>query len=692
MWYIPPSQPTNLTLMFLGLKEKFYNVKRWFSSLINHGGMDTKAAAAAVETGLGLTDASFLFTVCLDHHIRVWNLDNGTIIRSMDLLDAPRNPQETGKWQLDPSQSNLIRIVGGTEGHRLCVTYSPVGTGEFKFWSLRADDANSVEIKDIFGDDGVQFVPTPPLGSDIWTLADFNVAERVGSHGFVMWLLWKNNIAYRVQELSFIQEDLPETWQNGWRSVFSDTAIPTPKVSGSTDSTDPSESWLKHIFYPGRFSKVTIEAAFSAYENAIGKRNESPPRNSRDLAESISDAIATTASLSLNSSGHMDHDSFRTSSEVQWRKFYRILIELDKPRGEALALAYEAESGMPWVVCADTISAIRECSELEQICHNPTSPFAGSKAIPTIIDTGLNFVDAFSDNLLQTCQSAFRPEMFEEANKPDEERMSSISDKAGFWRQISDEDCAQVNEALGRNFGLVTTKLYDRVCGTLNETWDPQHPTELPLSEFGRQMIVKTAQDIIELYWHVTFSQLVLLVHMEFEYDRPEEALRNTVETGVVYSNLLIILQRLELLRWLAHTQILTPISRAEKSNATPGGSPAAQKRQGEEFKYVTALENNVGHLLGLPELGSIPAGGMPSIITNIVADLCAPQSSVELQPQYFQCSLLARDRPDLAIELAPFCKADPFSTYVQGRVYLALKDFESASMWFKKAASGMSK
>ncbi|KAI0012913.1 nucleoporin Nup120/160-domain-containing protein [Xylariaceae sp. FL0662B] len=674
-------------------KETFYNAKGFFGGFRGMLGsrkeLDITAAAAAVQTGLGLNNASFLFTACLDHRLRIWNLKSGQILGAMDLLNANRDSQETGKWQLDASQTNLIRIVGDTEGKRLCVTYSPVGAGEFKFWRVESDDENTVDVNDLFP--GSRLIPTPPLGLDVWTLADFSVTERSSSHGFRMWILWKNNMAYRVQELTFLAEELPDAWQTSWRSVFSDTSIPAAQVSGPSDSTDATERWLQLILYPGRFPNATLEAAVNTYERAIGRQTEVSARNGQGLAESICSAIASTSSLNKTSSGDVDHEQFRASSEAQWRKFYRILVELDKPRGEALSLAYEPDLGMPWVVCADSISAIRECSKLEQICHNPNHRFEGSGELSSLILTGRSFLEGFSDGMLQICRSVLRSEIFEETSKTDRERIQFFSDKAGFWRQMSDEDCAQVTDALGQNFNLVTTSLYQRVLAVCDETWEPQHPTEQPLTEFGRKIIVRAAQDMAELQWNVCFSQLILLVHMEYEFDRIEDALHNRVSIGAVYRNLLRSLHRLELIRWLASTQITTSLPKVERSNSMSSGSPVITKRQVEDTKVITALEGNVGHLLGIPEFELMPQGAMASMITSIVADLCAPDSDIELQPHYIQCGLLVRDRPDLAIELSPFCDQDPFPTYVQGRVHLALRDFTSAAIYFKRAAYGMS-
>ncbi|KAI0412007.1 nucleoporin Nup120/160-domain-containing protein [Xylaria grammica] len=674
-------------------KETFYNAKGWvqgFKSILSsRGDHDTTAAAAAIETNLGLDNASFLFTVCLDHRLRIWNLNNGQITGTKDLLDAVREPYEIGKWRLDPTQTNLIRIVGRYEGQRTCVTYSPVGSGEFKFWNVEFNDSNSVDIKDMFPD--ARLVPIPPLGSDVWTLADFCVVDRYPSRDHQIWILWKNNIAYRVQELTFSRDELPEVWQNRWRSVYSDTTIPSAPVSGPSDSVDASERWLQLILAPGRFPQSTLEAALSAYERAIGNLENNARRSGQSIAESICSAIASTSSLGKASSGVLEYEQFRVSSETQWRKFYRILIEIDKPRGEALALAYEPASEMPSVVCADSISVIRECSKLERICHNPKARHGETNNLASLVITGQNFVEGFSDSMLQICQSVLRAELFEKASKTDQERIQFFSDKAGFWRQISDEDCAQVTDVLGPNFNIVTSGVYQQMLTTCNETWSPRRPTEYPLTELGRRLIVKATEDVAELQWNVCFSQLILLVHMEFEFDRPEDALHNRVNIGAVYRNLLQTLSRLQLVRWLASTRLPTPLSKTDRANSIPGSSPVLVKRQVEEYKLNTALEESIGHLLGISDVGSGHSLAMTSVITKIVTNLCAPDSDVELQPHYIQCALLVRERADLAIELTPFSDQDPFSVYIQGRVSLALRDYSSAAVHFKKAAYGMS-
>jgi nuclear pore complex protein Nup160 len=685
-------------------KETFHNVQGWAQGLrsllpfqgshtIKHGkvNMELSAASSVQVNSLGLDDSLFLFTVCLDHRMRIWNLQNGQILYTGDILNADRNPQEIGKWTIDPAQFNLIQIVNHGVGQRICATYSPVGAGEFKFWILKVIDENTLSVEDAFPD--IRLIPQVPSSSDVWTLADFVLSKPLD--GVIqLWTMWKNNMTYRVQRLEIDREHMEQSWQSDWDGVHVDTHISTAETSGPCDATDSTEKWLQHILYPGRFTKSTLETALSIYERAPGSGTQpgGNSRGSKGLAEAICSALGSTASLDRRSAGGMDYEQFRATSEIQWRRFFRLLLELDKQRGEAISLVLDADSEMTWVVCADAISAIRECSALERVYHNFSNPDEASKNMVKLISAGLVFVEGFSDNIWQVCNAVLRPELFEEVSKTELERIQYFNDKAAFWRSITDEDCLQVVDNLGENFTVVTNQLYDQVLDLIAATLDARHKTiRHPLTEFGRKLVVKAVQETIELQWKICFSQLILLVHMEFEYyqDQEEDALHTRVDVGAVFRQLVTALRRLELLKWLAKTEILVPIFTQERPGSVSGGSPSASKRAIDEYRAITALEGNIGHLLGFGNIRNEP---LASSLTDIIANLCAPDSDIEVSTALIQCSLIRRERADLALELIPFCDQNPFSVYVKGRVFLALKDYTTAAIHFRKAAIGMSK
>lgn len=644
--------------------------------------MDYSAAASVQVSTLG-SGSPFLFTVCIDHRLRIWNPKTGQILHTVDILNAERNPQEIGKWTIDPSQANLVRLIETGPGRGLCVTFSPIGTGEFKFWKVVAKTDSDVLVDDAFPTE--HFIPDAPSLSDAWTLADFSISE-IADAKFHLWILWKNNTTYRVQRLRLGLTDMAESWQSGSEAVYFDSSPPTAETSGPCDPTDTTERWLDVILCPGRFTKSTLETALAIYERGLGKKSDSPSKGPLALPEAICSVLASTAALERGPSGGMDYEQFRSAGEIHWRRFYRLLMELDKRRSEAVSLIVDPNADTAWVVCADFVSVIRDCSPLERLYHNLSRPEDGYKDAATLVATALSFLDVFPDNIIQVCNAVLRSELFEDTTKTDLERIQYLSDKAGFWRGVTEEDCGPVVESLGQNFSLVTLELYDQIIELVAPDDSTNRNIRYPLTDFGRRLVARTVQENLELHWRVCFSQLILLVHMEFEFEQEEDALHHRVDIGGVFRRLVTILRRLELLRWLSKTEISVPV---RKDRVGPNSSsPTAQKRSSEETQTISALEGSVGHLFGLTDARREP---LASSLTKIVTSLCSPDSDIELSPAHIQCFLIKRDRADLAAELVPFGDQNPFSTYVQGRVFLALKDFSSAAVAFKKAATGLS-
>lgn len=672
-------------------RESFFNVQGWAQNLrsllpfqgnhtIRYGkiNMEYSAATAVQVTSLGIDECLYAVTVCLDHRMRIWNLEDGQILHTGDILDVDRPPQEVGKWAIDPSQANLVQIVGRNRGQRICATYSPIGAGEFKFWKIVAKGTHTVHVEDLFP--RISLIPRTP-SSDVWTLADFILASPEEDE-ITLWTLWKNNMTYKVQRLALDSQNMARSWKNSWEGVYADTNDWTPQSPGQCDATDVTEKWLQAILQPGKFTKATLSTALSIYEQGLGASKETT--KGRGIAEAICTILGSTATLERGASGSVDYEQFRSTGQTQWRRFYRLLLELDKQRGEAIGLAVDADADLTWVVCADLVSAVRDCSSLEALYHNLPAPSSDQASQAALIQSALVFVDGFSDNFVQACEAVLRPELFEESSKTDLERIQYFSDKSGFWRGITDEDCAQVVKELGDNFQAVTDRLYSEVLGLVASPADAKRRKLVhPLSEFGRKLTMKAVQESIDLYWKVCFSQLILLVHMEFEFDNEEDALHHRVDIGTVYRQLVAALRRLELLKWLARTETSVPVVKGDRT-----ASPVQTKKLSEDFQVVTALEANVGHLLGF---GSIKDEGLSPALTDLVSNLCASDSDIEISPSLIQCSLIRQERADLALDLAPFCDQEPFSVYVQGRVFLALKDFGAAAVSFRKAAIGMS-
>jgi nuclear pore complex protein Nup160 len=341
---------------------------------------------------------------------------------------------------------------------------------------------------------------------------------------------------------------------------------------------------------------------------------------------------------------------------------------------------------MPCVALADGVAAIRDCSGLEQIWHNPEAVPAGSEHVAALVMSAAAFRDSFSDQLLHSCNTTLLGELFEEPTLVDPARMRVFYEKCDFANQIGEEEYAQLVANLGGNFKDVTLQVYEALLELMSASEDvDKRPHLHPLAEFGNKLVVKGVQETIELHRNICLDQLVLLVLIEAEINHGEEGIQ--FETAAVFTQLIAMLKRLELISWLSRTEISLPMARTERSNSITEKKSSLAKRAAPSTETVTVLEGVLRHLFVLDTRRD---ESLCSALTVVVTQICAPDSEYEAPPAVIQCFLLKHERPDLAVEFSRFAAKDPFSTYIQGRACLEANDVLTAGMLFKKAAFGI--
>lgn len=692
--------------------DTFYNDGGWTSGLkslvpwqgsntVKYGKVNMELPAiTAIETR-EVNGVLCAFAVSLDHRLRIWEMSHGKAIFAGDILGQERKPEELGKWVIHPSQSQLIKIIDDEDGNPIVVTYSPHGAGEFKFWQTNGIPDGEVEMVDMFPDTHLK--PPPPT-TDIWTMADFAIGRPVGSAATVsLWILWKNNITYRIQTCEFnmlSQSSIENAWKGSWVAAAGETLpdSPLPALT-STDPEDPSQKWLDYIMFPGRYTTATLETALSIYERSVGKADkQATTRTSKNLTERICSIVSSQATLPMSTDGELDFNVFKSATDAQWRRFYRLIVELDKQRGEALSLGFDHDEQLPIIATADGLSVIRDCSQLERLWHNPDNTWGGtSDAVSRLLSSAAAFRENFSNRLQHACDVQLKVELFQEPSLTDIERLQSFYDKCDFAGQIGDEDFTQLYANLGGTFKGFTLKVYQELVNSMASASDEMdidgRLERLPLAGFGRKVVVKGVQEMVELHRSICIDQLVLLAFIEGEIDQAEEGMR--LDTAAVHRMLMAQLKRLEVLEWLSSTTLSIVPMKTERANlsdsftsaVTANDSPNTKKR--EDTKTVTVLEGTLNHLFGLLAHSGIAA---PQLLTDLLLRVCAPNSDIELQPALIQAFLIKTERPDLALSFSRFCAQDPFSTYIQGRACLASKDLAFASTYFKKAAFGLCK
>jgi nuclear pore complex protein Nup160 len=679
-------------------KDTFYNAGGWtqgLRSLIPFQGSNTirygrlnfeLSAVTSIAMGPSVTirGMPYVFTVSLDHQLRVWNLATGRIEYAGDLLDQDRSTNDTGKYVIHPSLSQLVRVSQDDEDNVFVTTYSPIGAGHFKFWQVTPADDGDLALVDIFPD--LDLVPPPPT-SDVWTLADFAAPVYSDDRNTCLWVLWKNNLSYRTQKVDLTLTSARKTadaWSNQWSAVAIETLADAPlPLLLPSDSADSTEKWLKYILFPGRFTLTTIETALSIYERGLGGSKATGSRSNRNLAEKMCSLVASTATMDRNANGHMEYEHFRSAADAQWRRFYRLVVELDKLRGEAMSLSFDHEYEILWVATSDGLCTVRDCSAVELEWHTLENSFRPE--VSRLLTAASVFRDAFSDSLLHSCNTVLSSELFQDPSATDPARIRSFYDKCNLGGQIADEDYTQLVSNLGGDFKILSNGVYDALFETMSSQEEfPERLVRLPLAATGRKAAIRGVQELAELHHSICFDQLMLLVFVESEVDQEEEGFQ--LEASNIYRKLLISLRRLELLRWLSQVSVTVPLSRTDRISSTKDKSPSTTKRA-EDAKTTTLLEACVGHLLDLVTHSGFSAA---RLFTETMIGLVDAESDYELEPAMIQSFLLVNDRPDLALELARFCLQDPFSVYVQGRVALAVKDLATSASYFKKAAFEM--
>jgi nuclear pore complex protein Nup160 len=646
------------------------------------GNIDLSTATSIASPSTIIEEMPYAFTVSLDHQLRVWNLQTRKVAYMGDILNFEPASGETPKRVIHPSHSQLIKVYGDDDS-ALCVTYSPLGNGQFKFWNVQPAEDGNLGVTDLFPDNTLE--PQAPT-SDLWTLADFSVVlSRTNINSFTIWTLWKNNTTYRVQRLEFQSASharVRDDWRDGWVAMATETLHETPLPTVfHGDPLDGTDKWLDYILAPGRFARATIETGLAIYEGGLGTKD--PTHKSGTLAERMCSSVASTASLGRTSERAMNFEQFRVATDMQWRRFYRLLIELDKQRGEALSLVIDPQGEMPWVILADGVTAVRDCSALEQIWHNPEVVPSGTRHVASLVTAAAALRDSLSDQFHYNCNAALLGELFDEPSLIDPVRMRGFYDKCDFANQIGDEEYNQLAANLGGSFKNVTPQVYEALLESMTASEVAKRPHLLQLAEFGNKLIVKGVQEIIELHRNVCLDQLVLLVLIEAEINHGEEGI--LFETAAIFRQLIIMLQRLELINWLAKTQISLPLPR-ERANSITEKSALAKKPT-PSTETITVLEGVLRHLFGLDTRKDET---MSSALTEVIIQICDPGSEYEVPPTVIQCFLLKNSRVDLAQEFSRFTYKDAFSTYIQGRACLSSNDTSTAAMLFKKAAFGI--
>ncbi|KAJ5307447.1 hypothetical protein N7476_008103 [Penicillium atrosanguineum] len=683
-------------------------------SSLKHNGrsLDPNVANAIATT----SDETYVFAISLNHTLKIWNLASNKLAGTKDLLDRPMDP-DTVPYTLNPAETSFIRVFNAERAldgsHRFyVVTYSPFEDGRFKFWAVKGGLTSDLVIEDLFAE--AVFRPEDPdtTGNMFWSIADFQVKAVDEGKGMEMWVLWRNHGLYQLYSLHFDLQTLVTDWETNWVSTTFEThrqePLPAPTLD---DVVDPTEKWLAYLLHPTRYLPEVLETALTVYQEALKPLSAASSgvlKRDVPLPERLCATIAATVSLRKYADDEMDYTRYRTDTDAKWRQFWQVADDLNKRRFEPISLAYDSYSEMPWLLLSDSCALIRECNTAELLANNAPSEFRDD--VPKIVDrwrhrnlsselgnlfeeasslmkVASDFRKRFSAELDVACRAALEVEIFTEP-------FSSITDRMDVFR----ERC---------EFDRISNKTFDSLVASLNDYFDAENlssdafyaiintaplgfngkDSELKSTCFGSRVTVSGALETILLTRKILYDLLILIVFVDGEI---EQGNRSNFDAPDLFSTLIDLLREYEMMYWLSSNVRKCPdrsVSSGTDSSQT--FSLKDDKSQNKHQRSATILEDlfvsdiKPRQAIGLPQSYTLTLG-----IRDVLAwvtrqgEVAYPNALT-----YIQCDLIAKNNIDLAWDFLRFQASTPWATYVKGRLYVAMAEFDTAAIYFRKAA-----
>jgi nuclear pore complex protein Nup160 len=663
------------------------------------------------------SDQTYVFAVCLNHTLKVWNLATNKLVGSKDLLDRQeQQQQDSAAYFLNPSDSAFVRVFNAERaldgGYRYYVaTYSPHEDGRFKFWAVKGGLTTPLTIEDLFPQADLRPCDPDPSGNMFWNVADFQVKSMEEGKRMELWVLWRNNNLYQLYSLHFSFQSLPEDWSTNWTSIALDTRrYDPPPALVTSDNVDPTEKWLKYLFHPGRFSLEALETALVTYQEALKPRSSAHTlKKSVPLQERLCSTIAATVSLRKYSETDLDFIRYRTDTDVKWRQFWQIAEDINNRRFEPISLAYDSYSDLPWVLLTDSCVLVRECSATELLLHNSAAVLRADVAkigdrwrhrnletelgdrydqASYLIEVAAGFRKRLSAEVHRSCQTAVDAEIFLEPSLSAPDRLAAFQERSELGERVSDDIydslCATMNEQL--NIYKLPSELFYAIIDTI-PLWFPGKDSDLQLTAFGLRATLNGSQETILHTRQMLYDLLILVVFIAGEISQEDGSTFDAVD---LFSTLIETIREYEMLYWLSSTARASP----NREPHDAGDSPVSKFKTQHLKTKGTGVVSTILEDLFAVHIKPRPAVGVPQsyTLTQGIRDVLSwvtRQGEVAFPNVlvFIQCDLIANGNIDLASDFLRFQPSTAWATYAKGRLYVAKSEFDTAALYFQKAA-----
>ena len=681
-------------------------------------------------------DRLHLFTVCLNHTLKAWNIKNGKLAFSKDLLDVTRDPQKP-RIMLSPNSPGLLQLFeaqGAREGDRYyALTFSPQESGIFKFWAIRdADHPGHGGVRDLYPEN-VFKMPDPNDGA-MWTMAGFHLKPAYGGQGMELWVLIRLNRRYQLNHRKLDLLNLPDDWNRDWLSTAVDVTKnddwnQTPSTPSPQDAECISEKWLDHIMSPGRLPKSVLETALTLHCQARQLVVPDVKRNP-SLRSRIASSIGSSVALDSSQTDLPDVSKFQEELHRVWSDFWSDALEIDRLRWEPLSLGLSTSVQAPWIIFGDGCSVIHECNPLDILQRNNPEELqqhANHLELPSIevvddessrsrlpeelcllIQIAARFRSSFSNSLALACRQQLSAELWQEPSYSNADRLALFFEKCGFEHAVSDKDYHNLDASLKAVGGMadLDSRL---ILGILNRLprLMSQEASGLQSTRFGLKYLSVGASATIAMTTQILTDLLLLVVFLA-----GEEALADTTSDDSewernfrpngLYKYLIEQLKIYQMMEWLATHSRPDPQQIQEKLNSLDNHlENDTSTRHITTPRPVSTIISNLFAKDTSPQSYSSSSdfisASQISTLTSNISDLLVwtsggndPSITLSDVLVHIQANLLKNNDIQLASDFLRFQPYTAWGMYMRGRLLLRNEPSE-ASICFRKAAVGLS-
>lgn len=700
-------------------KPDMYDDKSWSASI---RGMVSRRGGQAIEYGpshldirtvqgmTASTDGNYLFTICLNHQLRVWHLASGRLVVTKDLLDIQRDPQD--RIQLNPHNTAFVQLFKlPLQKNPVLVTYSPHEGGQFKFWDVRGGLTDTLTLEDKYP--GVKLSPPDPdpSGNTVWSLAGFHVQPGDDFKPSQIWVLWRNNNYHQLYSLHYETNDLVDAWKSNWIQTATNFLVrPAPPDLVRSDSEDVTSKWIDFLLFPGRYPDAVLETALNIYQTA--KTSPITIPKSAPLKQRLCSIIASAVSLRKYEDSELDYDRFTIDTDSNWRSFWRVVENVNDGRHLPISLSYDSFSEMTWILMAGKCCAVRECTVLELLQKNEAvelehleevtasrwphrkvstddgEPF---QKIGQLIRSARRFREAFTPELSKDLYLTVGEEVLANSEFVSTMKIFELYDSISFGDSISNDIYDRLEADLQLTDGLASlnNEIFLAVLET-SVTNSKRSSSALRSTLFGQDVLSAGLLDCLIEGRQLLWDLLALTIFVEGELNQEDEKLV-AFDAPELFSQIVPVLRDYERNLWLAtHTRHvpLEFLSSSVKSNA----SRRKAKLAPEHSRVTSILEDILSK-----DIRPQPAIDRPLmyLITDLLADTQQWISGRDtITPEdgavYLQCDLIAQGNIDFATEFLSFQPSTAWATYVKGRLYLVKGEHNAAAQYFQRAAYGL--